>query len=184
MGHVCAFRHALALDERRVVFLPEYVNGGRGKDTNVASPGDVREVWFAGSHFDIGGGTTRNIALDTFGPEYRWMMCEAIGQGLKVNPPASAHVALQHRISPPSGTTTTTVKISRAESQDALPELGGMETSDAISFPPQSTFSRPANSLAGVWPILEVLPIRHLTYKSRDGITHRKADSVVLPDDC
>jgi hypothetical protein len=28
MKHVCYFRHALALDERRVKFLPEYVYGG------------------------------------------------------------------------------------------------------------------------------------------------------------
>ena len=28
MKHVCFFRHALALDERRVKFLPEYVYGG------------------------------------------------------------------------------------------------------------------------------------------------------------
>ena len=28
MKHVCIFRHALALDERRVKFLPEYVNEG------------------------------------------------------------------------------------------------------------------------------------------------------------
>jgi len=28
MGHVCFFRHALALDERRVKFLPEYAYGG------------------------------------------------------------------------------------------------------------------------------------------------------------
>jgi hypothetical protein len=29
MKHVCYFRHALALDERRVKFLPEYAYGGR-----------------------------------------------------------------------------------------------------------------------------------------------------------
>ena len=29
MTHVCYFRHALALDERRVKFLPEYAYGGR-----------------------------------------------------------------------------------------------------------------------------------------------------------
>jgi len=28
MKHVCYFRHALALDERRVRFLPEYAYGG------------------------------------------------------------------------------------------------------------------------------------------------------------
>ena len=30
MKHVCFFRHALALDERRVKFLPEYAYGGSG----------------------------------------------------------------------------------------------------------------------------------------------------------
>ena len=28
MKHVCYFRHALALDERRIKFLPEYAYGG------------------------------------------------------------------------------------------------------------------------------------------------------------
>ena len=31
MTHVCHFRHALALDERRVKFLPEYAHGGSTK---------------------------------------------------------------------------------------------------------------------------------------------------------
>ena len=31
MTHVCHFRHALALDERRVKFLPEYAYGGSAK---------------------------------------------------------------------------------------------------------------------------------------------------------
>jgi len=31
MKHVCYFRHALALDERRVKFLPEYACGETGK---------------------------------------------------------------------------------------------------------------------------------------------------------
>ena len=51
MEHVCIFRHALALDELRVKFLPEYCNGGKGPDNN--SKGDVKEVWFAGSHSDM-----------------------------------------------------------------------------------------------------------------------------------
>ena len=58
MKHTCFFRHALALDERRVKFLPEYVNGGRGpkevNDNQEASVrGNVKEVWFAGSHSDM-----------------------------------------------------------------------------------------------------------------------------------
>ena len=34
MKHVCFFRHALALDERRVKFLPEYAYGGSAKPDN------------------------------------------------------------------------------------------------------------------------------------------------------
>jgi hypothetical protein len=57
MHHVCIFRHALALDERRVKFLPEYVNGGLGPDASEhldgSKRGDVKEVWFAGTHSDM-----------------------------------------------------------------------------------------------------------------------------------
>ena len=35
MQHVCFFRHALALDERRVKFLPEYAYGGGGPPLKV-----------------------------------------------------------------------------------------------------------------------------------------------------
>jgi hypothetical protein len=57
MRHVCVFRHALALDERRVKFLPEYANGGLGladggHETGHGG-GDVKEVWFSGSHSDM-----------------------------------------------------------------------------------------------------------------------------------
>jgi hypothetical protein len=54
MRHVCVFRHALALDERRVKFLPEYVNGGIGPlPGDRFSGGDVKEVWFSGTHSDM-----------------------------------------------------------------------------------------------------------------------------------
>ncbi|KAJ8503144.1 hypothetical protein ONZ45_g11119 [Pleurotus djamor] len=82
MGHVCAFRHALALDEKRVKFQPEYVNGGLGPlpgDT-----GNVKEVWFPGTHSDIGGGNRLNANLSNFGPSLRWMMYEAMGWGLRL----------------------------------------------------------------------------------------------------
>ena len=50
MSHVCAFRHALALDERRVKFSPEYADGGSGPSKEA---GNVKEVWFAGTHSDM-----------------------------------------------------------------------------------------------------------------------------------
>ncbi len=75
MHHVCYFRHALALDERRVKFLPEYAYGGRAslhtnsepnkedpqpserQKTDATSASSKRphtlEVWFAGTHSDM-----------------------------------------------------------------------------------------------------------------------------------
>ncbi|KZP16520.1 hypothetical protein FIBSPDRAFT_748635 [Athelia psychrophila] len=43
---VCYFRHALALDERRVKFLPQFP--GQGQCT-----ANIKEVWFAGTHSDV-----------------------------------------------------------------------------------------------------------------------------------
>ncbi|EIN03663.1 WD40 repeat-like protein, partial [Punctularia strigosozonata HHB-11173 SS5] len=81
MSHVCVFRHALALDELRVKFLPEYANGGAGPKE---SKGNVKEVWFAGSHSDIGGGNLPNLESDRFGPALRWMTSEATLWGLRM----------------------------------------------------------------------------------------------------
>ena len=75
MRHVCYFRHALALDEQRVKFLPEYAYGGSSKRPGSSEPPEpethpsdhgnksrgtkakVRpqtlEVWFAGTHSDM-----------------------------------------------------------------------------------------------------------------------------------
>ncbi|KAF7792025.1 hypothetical protein EIP86_003052 [Pleurotus ostreatoroseus] len=56
MEHVCYFRHALALDERRVKFLPEYVRGGASVSDKQEGGGihpHTKEVWFAGSHSDV-----------------------------------------------------------------------------------------------------------------------------------
>jgi len=80
MKHVCYFRQALALDERRVKFLPEYAYGGATKPPRTSQedyqdkmfgerPLPARtestvnyskevtpqtlEVWFAGTHSDM-----------------------------------------------------------------------------------------------------------------------------------
>ncbi|KZV95444.1 WD40 repeat-like protein [Exidia glandulosa HHB12029] len=89
MQHVCYFRHALALHERRVKFLPEYVNGGRGPDLesektrpDVEQTPHAKEVWFAGCHSDIGGGAVDNEESNKFGPALRWMTYEATRFGL------------------------------------------------------------------------------------------------------
>ncbi|KAJ2936532.1 hypothetical protein H1R20_g558, partial [Candolleomyces eurysporus] len=101
MEHVCHFRHALALDERRVKFLPEYAWGGstmppsQPSDWNHTPPrpglqktsGDIYthilEVWFAGTHSDIGGGNVQNLGMDRSRPPLRWMVLEAVALGLR-----------------------------------------------------------------------------------------------------
>lgn len=48
MTNVCLFRHALALDERRVKFIPEYYY-----PNDEAQLPDIKEVWFVGCHGDM-----------------------------------------------------------------------------------------------------------------------------------
>ena len=56
MQHVCFFRHALAFDERRVKFLPEYAWGGEAREEHgvaaTLAP-HTKEVWFSGTHSDM-----------------------------------------------------------------------------------------------------------------------------------
>ena len=54
--NACHFRHALALDERRVKFMPEYfleMNAHHSAGSPRSAVSDVKEVWFAGSHSDV-----------------------------------------------------------------------------------------------------------------------------------
>lgn len=100
MHHVCFFRHALALDEKRVKFLPEYARGGRGPSSKASGadveeePGMIyqphtKEVWFKGTHSDIGGGAVNNKDLNCFGPALRWMSFEADLAELRLVPAPS-----------------------------------------------------------------------------------------------
>ncbi|KAJ7104622.1 hypothetical protein C8R44DRAFT_858766 [Mycena epipterygia] len=90
--HICIFRHALALDERRVKFLPEYVNGGASlSEAKVITgssqgPTNVKEVWFAGTHSDIGGGVEKDLDLNLSSVPLLWMENEATSAGLRLDP--------------------------------------------------------------------------------------------------
>lgn len=72
-------RHALAIDERREDFEPTLWLPRDGLD--------LKQVWFAGSHSDIGGGypedeaglLASDVALD-------WMVSEARAAGLDIEP--------------------------------------------------------------------------------------------------
>ncbi|KZP19841.1 hypothetical protein FIBSPDRAFT_743308 [Athelia psychrophila] len=83
--HVCYFRHALALDERRVKFLPEYVHEGsshtlgeqllHGPEKCTAN---IKEVWFTGTHSDV----RVNTGLQLADIPLLWMRNQAIMAGL------------------------------------------------------------------------------------------------------
>lgn len=85
LGDVSIIRHAVSLDERRAFFRSNLVRQQSGRD--------IKEVWFAGSHCDVGGGYSEaesglaNITLS-------WMLREAGKAGLILNP-SKVQVALQ-----------------------------------------------------------------------------------------
>jgi hypothetical protein len=76
MPHVRTIRHALAIDERRAKFRTNRVHPVPGQD--------IKEVWFAGVHSDVGGG----YSADQSGLSrvcLRWMLREAIANDLRVD---------------------------------------------------------------------------------------------------
>ncbi|KAK7060117.1 hypothetical protein VNI00_000881 [Paramarasmius palmivorus] len=133
MKHVCLFRHALALHERRVKFLPEFVYGGSGpkvkrRDTGTPEMPHTKEVWFTGTHSDIGGGNIENKRMNKNGPAFRWMATEASKAGLILTPFAL--------------------------------NWDEVRKTDKIN-----------KSLTGFWYLLEILPIKRLTYRDKDQMT-------------
>ena len=102
--NICFFRHALALDERRVKFIPEYIFAKE----EFFSAGEFnrprcKEVWFRGSHSDVwvptcfwvadkcrlansGGGNVKNKTSDNGAIPSRWMAYEAMLAGLEMTP--------------------------------------------------------------------------------------------------
>ncbi|KAK0211880.1 hypothetical protein IW262DRAFT_338292 [Armillaria fumosa] len=87
-SHICFFRQGLALDERRVKFLPEFLTDGRiacshseNPESNIIT--NVKEVWFVGSHSDIGGSNERRHTFDLTSVPLSWMEHEASEAGLR-----------------------------------------------------------------------------------------------------
>jgi hypothetical protein len=98
-------RHALSLHERRSFYAPT-TWGGLDADTRPAvfvparwGPGrygpatrqDVKEIWFAGCHSDVGGGYPRG-ASSPADVSLRWMLKEARAHGLEISHEAEAKV--------------------------------------------------------------------------------------------
>jgi len=75
-------RHALAIDERRTLFAPSLWAPNR--DSPVAGPQDLKQVWFRGSYADVCGGYPEaESGLSKITLE--WMLAEAVRYGLRVD---------------------------------------------------------------------------------------------------
>lgn len=79
-------RHAMSIDERRAFFRQNLFGPPKNPEQQ-----DVKEIWFAGVHSDVGGSYPEpesqlsKIALC-------WMMSEAEVAGLKINPQSKADI--------------------------------------------------------------------------------------------
>ncbi|GAA5932959.1 hypothetical protein JCM3775_005276 [Rhodotorula graminis] len=88
-SYIRTFRHALALDEARARYYPQpwiYEDALDNEPQDRAS--DVKEVWFAGAHSNVGGGEFaydggRTPALAHL--SLRWMLREAVEAGFEVD---------------------------------------------------------------------------------------------------
>jgi uncharacterized protein (DUF2235 family) len=77
-------RHAISIDERRCFF--------RQNLWSAAGPGqDLKQIWFAGVHCDVGGGYAEQESGLSKIP-LKWMMEEASRFGLKLKPEMAARV--------------------------------------------------------------------------------------------
>lgn len=81
-----AVRHAVAIDERRTMFRPQLWPSGKDYwsdrfDKASKRPQDVKEVWFAGVHGDVGGGSPEADSRLAKVP-LEWMINETAPLGL------------------------------------------------------------------------------------------------------
>ena len=108
---VAAVRHAVALDERRALYQPLLWPAGQQCFGNrfrrgAARPQDLRELWFAGVHSDVGGGYPEaasglgKVALDwmigetrALGVRYRTSVINRIVYGQQGSGPSDRYIA-------------------------------------------------------------------------------------------
>lgn len=87
----CA-RHAVAIDEKRSDFEPTLWTPDQAKD--------VKQVWFAGVHGDIGGGAKAKQGKFLSEIALVWLAREAAAEGLAFEPHIHGAIAQHHKIRP------------------------------------------------------------------------------------
>ncbi|MCF1466785.1 DUF2235 domain-containing protein [Agrobacterium vitis] len=89
---VATVRQALAIDERRTMFRPVYWKAGqefwgspfKPRDPQMIKPQNFKQVWFCGSHGDVGGGYSEAQSATAKIP-LAWMIAESRSFGLHYN---------------------------------------------------------------------------------------------------
>ncbi|KAI9442826.1 hypothetical protein BJY52DRAFT_1317826 [Lactarius psammicola] len=168
------FRHAMALDERRAAYQVNHWHPGNPHDPDGADSEktDVREVWFAGCHSDVGGGSVPNEARNSLARiSLRWMIHECfrtqIGIQFRRNVLENLGIdvgTLRPEPLPPSvsagppNTHTTTRATNSDPGLAEAPMLGTKEDEERAD-----ALSRMHDQLEMVkaWWMLEWLPLRH-----------------------
>ncbi len=94
---VAVFRHALAIDERRRMFRVAHWQEPQDHMPLPFRPAssraqDIKQVWFAGVHSDVGGGYPETASALSKIPLI-WMVQEAEAQGLLINKHMFRHLA-------------------------------------------------------------------------------------------
>lgn len=133
---VLKVRHAQALDEHRVMFVQNRWKQPDASDESATT--DVRQVWFAGVHSDVGGGYPEAEAGLARIP-FAWMAREAQLAGLEFRPRLRAHM-----LDPDDRVRQPNVQSVAAECHDAQPH-------DQLRSQP-------------LWKLLELLPIPRRRY--------------------
>lgn len=131
---VITFRQAMAIDERRRMFRlnawrdPQNHLADRFAKPRVWVPQDIKQVWFAGCHSDIGGGFPE---IESGPAKYPliWMVQEAVAAGAEINPQMLDHLGY------------------------GQPRPGGRHT-----YVPPSVSAPLHSQPAGAWWLLEYLP--------------------------
>lgn len=99
-SYVEIFRQAIAIDERRRMFrINRWTEPQPFKPNPFAAgdgaPQDIKQVWFAGVHADIGGGYPETQSGPAKFP-LLWMVDEAVGCGLQISTSLYNHLVFGH----------------------------------------------------------------------------------------
>ncbi|KAH9053019.1 hypothetical protein EDB83DRAFT_1191042 [Lactarius deliciosus] len=165
------FRHAMALDERRAAYQVNHWHPGNPHDPEAADnkKTDVREVWFAGCHSDVGGGSVPNETKNSLARiSLRWMIheCFRTQTGIQFRRNALENLGIDVGTLRPAPLTpsvptghlnihTTTQMTASTTEASTLATNEEEERADALSRMHDQL------KMVKAWWILEWLPLRH-----------------------